>query len=274
MRSSVLCGVRSAGNGGERLAQLAQPIGRRSPSGRCGARSRRVRPAEPGPAALEPVGLVRQIGLGGLELAFEQLGELVDDAVDAGLVDHAFAHQPLAVERADRRVLPDLGIHERLGEARLVALIVAEAAVAPHVDDDVALEALAELHRHLGDEGDRLRIVAVDVEDRRLDHLGHVRRIGRGARELRRGGEADLVVDDEMDGAAGAVAGQAGKAEASRRRCPGRRRRRRRAAARAAPRSPSGVAARMVCTARALPSTTGFDRSRDGWGWAPARGGR
>jgi hypothetical protein len=38
-------------------------------------------------------------------------------------------------------VLADLGVHERLGEARLVALIVAEAAVAPHVDDDVALEA-------------------------------------------------------------------------------------------------------------------------------------
>ena len=44
--------------------------------------------------------------------------------------------------------------------------------------------------------------------------LGHVRRIGRRARELRAGGETDLVVDDEMDGAAGLVARKAGKAEA------------------------------------------------------------
>ena len=51
------------------------------------------------------------------------------------------------------------------------------------------------------------------MEDRRLDRLGDVRRIGRGARELGRGGEADLVVDDEMDRPAGLVAGEAGEAE-------------------------------------------------------------
>jgi hypothetical protein len=110
-------------------------------------------------------------------------------------------------------VLADAGVHERLGEARLVALVVAEAAIAPHVDDDVALEGLAIVDRHLAGEGHRFGIVAVDVEDRRLDRLGDVRRVRRGPRELRAGGEADLVVDHEMDGAAGAVAGQAGEAE-------------------------------------------------------------
>ena len=44
------------------------------------------------------------------------------------------------------------------------------------------------------------------MEDRRLHHQRDVGRIGRGARIDRRGGEADLVVDDEMDGAAGAEA--------------------------------------------------------------------
>ena len=52
------------------------------------------------------------------------------------------------------------------------------------------------------------------VEDRCLDHLGHVRRIGRGAREARIGGEADLVVDDEVNRPAGAVAAQARETEA------------------------------------------------------------
>ena len=50
---------------------------------------------------------------------------------------------------------------------------------------DVAVELLAELDRHLAGEGDRFGIVAVDVEDRRLDALSDVRRIGRGARRLR-----------------------------------------------------------------------------------------
>ena len=110
--------------------------------------------------------------------------------------------------RADRLV------HQRLGERRLVALVVAEAAVAEHVDDDRLLEFLPELGRDLGGEHHRFRIVAVDVEDRRLDHLGDVGRIGRGAGVARIGGEADLVVDDEMDRAAGAVAAQARQAEA------------------------------------------------------------
>ena len=62
----------------------------------------------------------------------------------------------------------------------------------------------------------RFRIVAVHVEDRRLDHLGDVGRIGRRARVARIGGEADLVVDDEMHRAAGAVALQARQPEAFR----------------------------------------------------------
>ena len=111
-------------------------------------------------------------------------------------------------------MLLDRRIHLRLGEARLVAFVVAEAAVAPHVDDDVAIEHLAELDGELAGEGNRFRIVAVDVEDRRLDALGDVRRIGRGTRELRAGGETDLVVDDEVDRAAGGVARKAGEAEA------------------------------------------------------------
>ena len=78
------------------------------------------------------------------------------------------------------------------------------------------LEFLPELGRDLGGEHHRFRIVAVDVEDRRLDHLGDVGRIRRRARIARIGREADLVVDDEVDRAAGAVALQARQAEAFR----------------------------------------------------------
>src|SRR3546814_2212536 len=81
-------------------------------------------------------------------------------------------------------MLLDRLVHQRLGEARLVALVMAEAAIAPYIDDDIAVEFLAELDRHLAGEGHRLGIVAVDVEDRRLDALRHIRRIGRRARVL------------------------------------------------------------------------------------------
>ena len=97
---------------------------------------------------------------------------------------------------------------------RLVAFVVAEAAIAEHVDDDRLVELLPVFGRDLGAEHHRFGIVAVDVEDRRLDQLGDVGRIGRGARIAGIGGEADLVVDDEMHRAAGAMAAQARQAEA------------------------------------------------------------
>ena len=86
---------------------------------------------------------------------------------------------------------------------------MAVAAVAEHVDDHRLAEALAELDGDLGDVDHGFGIVAVHMEDRRVDHLGDVGRVGRGAREARRRGEADLIVDDEMQRAAGAVAAQA-----------------------------------------------------------------
>ena len=61
----------------------------------------------------------------------------------------------------------------------------------------------------------RLGVVAVDVEDRRLHRLGDVAAVERRLRECcGRGGEADLVVDDEVDGAADAVAGDVAHGEA------------------------------------------------------------
>ena len=90
---------------------------------------------------------------------------------------------------------------------------MAVAAVAEHVDDHVALEFLAEFGGDAGHVHHRLGVVAVDVEDGRLDPLGHVRGIGRRSRVGRAGGEADLVVDDEVDGAAGAVAAQLRKVQ-------------------------------------------------------------
>ena len=110
----------------------------------------------------------------------------------------------------------DLLVHQRLGEGRLVAFVVTEAAIAEHVDHDRLREFLPVLDRDLGREHHRFRIVAVHMEDQRLDHLRHIGRIRRRARIARIGREADLVVDDEMQGAAGAVAFQFGQPEAFR----------------------------------------------------------
>ena len=51
----------------------------------------------------------------------------------------------------------------------------------------------------------RLGVVGVDMEDRGLDLFGHIGRIRRKARLLRRRSITELVVDDHVDGAAGTI---------------------------------------------------------------------
>ena len=81
-------------------------------------------------------------------------------------------------------------------------------AIAEQVDHDILAKALPVVESGARDFDDRLRIVAIDVEDRRLNSLRDVRRVGAGAR-LRRGrGKPDLIIDDDMDRAAGAVPAQ------------------------------------------------------------------
>ena len=117
------------------------------------------------------------------------------------------------VLREGRGLPPDALVHGRLREARVVGLLVAVLAVAHEVDDDVAAEALPVLDREAAHAHDRLDVVAVDVEDRRLDDLGDVGAVPARARLRRRRREADLVVDDDVHDAAAAVAVEAREAE-------------------------------------------------------------
>ena len=168
------------------------------------------------PAAVEPVGLVGAVVLRGFKLGIEAAAPVGLHLLDFALGDHAFADEPVGVDFQRAGMVGDGLVHPRLGERGLVALVVAVAPVAEHVDHDRLLEFLPEFGRDLGREHDRLRIVAVDVEDRRLDHLGDVGGIRRRARIARIGGEADLIVDDEMQRAAGAVTAQPRQPEALR----------------------------------------------------------
>src|SRR5690625_6983787 len=53
-----------------------------------------------------------------------------------------------------------------------------------------------------------LRIVSIDVEDRCLDGPGNIGGVGGGTRLCRRSSETNLVVDNHVNGTAGAIATQ------------------------------------------------------------------
>ncbi len=144
----------------------------------------------------------------------QRVAIVVDHLLRVLLGEYLLVDQTLGVQRAAGRVRLDLLVHQRLRGGRLVRLVVTGTTVADQVDHHVLLELHAVVHRQLGDEVDRLRIVRVDVEDRRLNHLRHVGAVFGGAGVVTAaGGEADLVVDDHVQGAAGLEAAGLGHLE-------------------------------------------------------------
>ena len=119
----------------------------------------------------------------------------------------------LRPQRAHGRARGDLGIQLRLGESRFVALVVAPAPVADQVDQEILSELLPVGDRHVRHRQAGLGIVAIDVHDRDLEALGQVAGVECRARVLRIGREADLVVDDDVQRAAGGEAGQVGEVQ-------------------------------------------------------------
>ena len=114
-------------------------------------------------------------------------------------------HERRGVQLPDRGSFVDPAVH--LGErvAGVVAFVVTVTSVADHVDHDVLVELLAVLERQSGDPDTGFWIVAVHMEDRGLDHLGHVGGVLRRTSCVRRRGETDLVVDHDVHAAADSI---------------------------------------------------------------------
>src|SRR5690606_8317031 len=77
----------------------------------------------------------------------------------------------------DRWMGPDRVVHQRLGEERLVTLVVAPPPVSYQVDKEVLAVALAVRGGQPSRHHTRLDIVGVDVNYRDLETLGEVARI-------------------------------------------------------------------------------------------------
>ncbi len=76
-------------------------------------------------------------------------------------------------------------VHEGLREGGFVDLVVPIAAVAHDVHDHITFPALPPLARQLARASHRLHVIAVDMQDRRVEGLGHVRAVGGGSRLAR-----------------------------------------------------------------------------------------
>ena len=97
-------------------------------------------------------------------------------------------------------------VHAGLRDRRLIRLVVTSPSVRDKIDHHVLIELIAVVHGQLRDEHHRLWVITIDVEYGRLNHLGNVGAILCGARIGRlAGGKTDLIVQHNVQRAAGAV---------------------------------------------------------------------
>ena len=187
------------GRGEQRLVQVAQLVQRHArPGHACDAGRHRLRQRR------HEVFLRLQRRVGGLQ----HQEVLLLQAHDGAFRHHAVLHQHSRVQLPNRRVRRDLAIHLGLREGRLVALVVAVAPVAHEVDQEVAPEARPILPRQPRGLQARHRIVRVHVDDGDLEAARQAARVAGAVGLARGGGEAQLVVGDDVQRAVGVVAGQ------------------------------------------------------------------
>ncbi len=165
-------------------------------------RRRQLATDETGPVDMA-VARRRRVELGHRCTRFEALAIGLELLLRVAFGQHAFLDQLLLVQVACGGQLADDLVHHWLRRGRFIGLVVAVAAVADQIDHHVAAELFAEIVGEAGDGNHRFRIITVHMQHRRVDHLGQVGAVHRGTGVLRiGGGEADLVVDHDVQAAA------------------------------------------------------------------------
>ncbi len=127
------------------------------------------------------------------------------DSVGARL--RVFNIHILGVDFPQRRMVFNGFIKPRLGDSGVVHFTVTVAAISDEVNDHVAGEGVAVIQGHAADAQNCIHIFGIHVKDRNTLAAGKLRRKTRRVQLGRDRGESDQVIDDQVDGAADAVAG-------------------------------------------------------------------
>src|SRR5687768_15961745 len=123
--------------------------------------------------------------------------------------DQPLFDQALSPHLARRGMRLDLGVHRRLSESRLVGLVVPVTAIADEIHEKVLPELRAVLDPELHHAYAGVGVFRIDVHDRNLEPFRQIARVVRRASVDGIGGEPDLIVGDDVKGAADPVAAKA-----------------------------------------------------------------
>ena len=100
----------------------------------------------------------------------------------------------------------DYLVHFRLGDRRLVCLVVPASAIAHEIYHHVLLKLIAKIDGQLRYKYNGLWIISVYMENRRLHHFGNIRTVLCGTRICGlAGSETNLIIENNMQRAARSV---------------------------------------------------------------------
>ena len=171
---------------------------------------------EKGGAAEWGMELGFKVGDSGARFVEGFFGDGIDlgaDLFDFFFGDDARVEEFAREQATDWGVGIDFGVEGRLSEAGFIPFVVAVAAIADEIENNILMEALAEFECELNDGSGGERIVPIDVENGQAEGFSWSGAVASGAGVFWDSGEGDLVVNDDVDGAAGAVAFEAGEVE-------------------------------------------------------------
>src|SRR6266436_5994542 len=106
---------------------------------------------------------------------------------------------------ADRFSFGDGAIEQRLSEGWFITFIVAEPAIAIHIDHDIARKLETKIHCEADNLRDGFGVLAIHMEYGNLKHLRHISGIGAGTRFARARCKTNLVIDDYVERATDCV---------------------------------------------------------------------
>ncbi len=137
------------------------------------------------PLAVQPIGLVRAIAFANLKFLVQMRLKCRFHVLDLALGKQPGGHQPVTIKLQRAFLGFDFLVHLRLGEHRLVTLVMAKAAVTENIQHHVHMEYLPKFCGHFGSVHHGLWIIPVHVKNRCFHHQGDVGWVGRGARVMR-----------------------------------------------------------------------------------------
>ena len=122
--------------------------------------------------------VIGQAGLLNLFAFIERFAVFLNIGFSLVCLDNAFLQQFVGIKRTRARVLRHFAIHHRLGQERIITLVVTELAEANQIDHHIFVEGFAVIQSRLNHITYSFRIITVYMENRRFHHFGQIGAMG------------------------------------------------------------------------------------------------